>query len=67
MHEPKFVVQSTSAKSDDSFGKFFAYVIMFVFFLGAVQVAAGTVSAWYQATMLWLTSMANYLSGFWPF
>ncbi|OWK25046.1 hypothetical protein AJ87_15005 [Rhizobium yanglingense] len=63
----QYVIQNNDTKGDEGFGKFFAVVIFFVFFLGCVQVALETVMAWYADTMAWVQETATYLGSFWPF
>ncbi|ASY74329.1 hypothetical protein [Sinorhizobium fredii] len=63
----QYVIQSNDPKGDEGFGKFFGVVILFVFFLGCVQVALETVTSWYRDTVVWLNDTATYLAGFWPF
>ncbi|MEI8703492.1 hypothetical protein [Mesorhizobium sp. ISC15] len=62
-----YVYQSSDPKGDEGFGKVFAVVICFVFFLGALQVAYETVSGWYQYAERWGSEMLAFLAGFWPF
>lgn len=62
----QYVIQSNDPKGDEGFGKFFGVVIVFVFFLGCVQIAFETVTAWYRDTITWLNEMGTYLAGFWP-
>ncbi|RJT32642.1 hypothetical protein D3227_26895 [Mesorhizobium waimense] len=62
-----YVYQSSDPKGDEGFGKVFAIVICFVFFLGALQVAYETVSGWYQNFVQWGSEMLAFLAGFWPF
>ncbi|TIT74569.1 MAG: hypothetical protein E5W57_25375 [Mesorhizobium sp.] len=62
-----YVYQSSDPKGDEGFGKVFATVICFVFFLGALQVAYETVSGWYQSFVQWGSEMLAFLAGFWPF
>ncbi|TIS64299.1 MAG: hypothetical protein E5W93_02770 [Mesorhizobium sp.] len=62
-----YVCQSSDPKGDEGFGKLFGIVICFVFFLGALQVAYETVSAWYQSFMQWGSEILAFLTGFWPF
>lgn len=42
-HRQDFVIQSNDPKGDEGFGKVLGFVICFVFFLGALQVAYETV------------------------
>ncbi|NRQ18896.1 hypothetical protein [Ensifer sesbaniae] len=63
----QYVIQTNDPKGDEGFGKFFAVVILFVFFLGCVQMALETVTAWYRDTMVWVNETATYLGSFWPF
>jgi len=63
----QYVIQSNDTKGDEGFGKFFGVVILFVFFLGCVQLALETVSSWYRDTMGWVNETAAYLGSFWPF
>ncbi|MDW9589693.1 hypothetical protein GOC31_27190 [Sinorhizobium meliloti] len=63
----QYVIQSNDPKGDEGFGKFLGVIIVFVMFLGFVQVAYESVMAWYRDTMVWLNHTATYLAGFWPF
>lgn len=63
----QYVIQSNDPKCDEGFGKFFGAVILFVMFLGFVQVVYESVMTWYHDTMVWLNDTATYLAGFWPF
>ncbi|RWJ21180.1 MAG: hypothetical protein EOR27_24320 [Mesorhizobium sp.] len=63
----QYVIQSNDPKGDEGFGKFLGAIIVFVMFLGVVQVAYDSVMAWYYDTMVWLNDTAAYLAGFWPF
>ncbi len=45
-----YVYQSSDPKGDEGFGKLFAIIICFVFFLGALQVAYETVSGWHKTS-----------------
>lgn len=61
------VIQSNDPKGDEGFGKFLGVIIVFVMFLGVVQVAYDAAMAWYRDTIIWLNDTATYLAGFWPF
>ncbi|MDX2387965.1 hypothetical protein GHK29_33985 [Sinorhizobium medicae] len=63
----QYVIQSNDPKGDEGFGKFLGAIIVFVMFLGVVQVAYNSVMAWCRDTMAWLNDTATYLAGFWPF
>jgi hypothetical protein len=63
----QYVIQSNDPKGDEGFGKFLGVIIVFVMFLGFVQVAYEAVMAWYRDTMVWLNDTATHLAGFWPF
>lgn len=62
-----YIYDSVDPKANAAVGKLGGVVILFVFFLGALQVAIDTVSGWYRETMQWFGETATYLAGFWPF
>ena len=63
----QYVIQSNDPTGDEGFGKFLGVIIVFVMFLGVVQVVYDSAMAWYRDTMIWLNDTASYLAGFWPF
>lgn len=63
----QYVIQSNDTKGDEGFGKFLGVVIVFVMFLGCIQVAYGWLLSWYRETMAWVNQTATYLGNFWPF
>jgi hypothetical protein len=66
-HRQEYVIQSNDPKGDEGFGKVLGFVICFVFFLGALQVAYDAVVGWYDATVNWGSETAAYVSSLWPF
>ncbi|GCA52761.1 hypothetical protein GOA99_27740 [Sinorhizobium meliloti] len=63
----QYVIQSNDPKGDEGFGKFLGVIIVFVMFLGVVQVAYDSAMARYRDVIIWLNDTATYLAGFWPF
>lgn len=61
------VIQSNDPKGDEGFGKFLGVIIVFVMFLGVVQVAYDAAMVWYRDMIIWRNDIAIYLAGFWPF
>lgn len=59
--------QTSDPKDDDAFGRFFAVVIMLVFFLGFLQMVINVVTDWYNSVSLWLSETWAYVVSFWPF
>jgi hypothetical protein len=48
-------------------GKVLGFVICFVLFLGALQVAYDAVAGWYDVAVNWGSETVAYVAGFWPF
>jgi hypothetical protein len=63
----QYVVQNNDPKGDEGFGTFFGVIIVFVMFLGLVQLTLDTLMVWYRDAMAWVNEIATYLSSFWPF
>ncbi|TIR49092.1 MAG: hypothetical protein E5X53_26015 [Mesorhizobium sp.] len=53
--------------ANEGFGKVLGFVICFVLFLGALQVAYDAVAGWYDAAVNWGSETAAYVASFWPF
>ncbi|RWI62653.1 hypothetical protein [Mesorhizobium sp.] len=66
-HRQDYVIQSNDPKGDEGFGKVLGFVICFVLFLGALQVAYDAVAGWYDAAVNWGSETAAYVASFWPF
>jgi hypothetical protein len=49
------------------FGKVLGFVICFLLFLGALQVAYDAVAGWYDAVVNRGSETAAYVASFWPF
>ncbi|WP_353646105.1 hypothetical protein [Mesorhizobium sp. WSM2239] len=65
-HRQDCVIQSNDPKGDEGFGKVLGFVICFVLFLGALQVAYDAVAGWYDAAVNWGSETAAYVATFWP-
>jgi hypothetical protein len=48
-------------------GKVLGFVICFVLFLGALQVAYDAGAGWYDGAVNWGSETVAYVAGFWPF
>ncbi|TIL60586.1 MAG: hypothetical protein E5Y79_10010 [Mesorhizobium sp.] len=66
-HRQDFVIQSNDPKGDERFGKVLGFVICFVFFLGASQVAYETVMGGYHAAISWGGETIAHTASFLPF
>lgn len=66
-HRQDYVIQSNDPKGDEGFGKVLGFVICFVFFLGALQVAYETVMGWYLSAVNWGSETVAYIASFLPF